>query len=134
MKRLKERIGMATAVPESPLSRWLSGTIQYVDQQEIHVDYTIRKEMTDENDNIHPGLLSVLQTEVAELMYFLITGIQIRVVTNIHNHFIRKSPLGSKVSVNAKALSGHFKQDIETTIRDESGQITAIGRITFSAA
>lgn len=133
MEKLKEIIELPSAVPKSPLSTWLCGTIKHVNQSEIHVDYTIRKKMTDSFSDMHTGIVALLQTEVAELMYYVLSGEEKQVITNIDNHFIRKAPLGTKVSVCAKSIPGHFRQEIETTIRNSEGQITAIGRVTFSA-
>ena len=133
MEQVLQNFNLTFGKSKSPVTQWLDGNILHVDKGEVKIEYCVKKEVGTSFDNIHKGFLTLVQTEVAELMYFLISGIEKQTVTNIQNHFIRQSNLGEKITVTAKSIPKHFSQEIETTIRDEKGQITAIGRISFKS-
>jgi len=133
MEQLVQNFNLTFGKADSPVTQWVEGNLTFIDKREVQAEYTVRKDVNSSFEKIHKGFLSLMQTEVAELMYFLISGLEESTVTNIQNHIIQQSNLGDKITVSAKCIHNHFSQEIETTIRDERGKIVAIGRVSFKS-
>lgn len=112
----------------SPVGLWLSGSLVEFDDEGLVMEFMIRREMTDQHEKLHGGVISTLIEEVIELMCNAAQDDFQWSCADITIKFVRSIALGQRVKVVAGVISESVSIiTAEAKVYDTADQLIAAG-------
>jgi len=124
----QSQIGKSIHQSPSPLGNWLNGTFVEVNEGEMVLSFTVRKEMTNPVGILHGGAACAIIDDVMGMTVYALNKEFVYVTVSLTVDFLDNAKEGETIYARTKVIrNGRTLVNVECHLVNEAGKILAKG-------